>query len=312
MELGPDVVWGSLIALYLYLGGMAGGMWILGFAADYVDKRGGRYYVIAKTSAYLAPLILTVGVLMLVLDLQRAAIGASGLLHILNVFNHPSSIMTIGSIIIALAIIWGFITAIIYYANASRTWRLIFSFIAALLGFATATYTGLLLAVARHAVLWCNGWLAWLFVASGVSSGIAATILGARILGSLAPEYILPEFRKVKDEWLDIAEKMHSYDIRVLWIELVVLVAMLVEVYARFGSAPVGWLVKTTSAAIAFWSYLIVGWIVPIVMHYTMPKRSKISIYLGAVLIAIFALALRYAILLAPQLGWKAAGFPFH
>jgi len=47
-------------------------------------------------------------------------------------------------------------------------------------------------------------------------------------------------------------------------------------------------------------------------MYYTMPRKSKVNIYLRAILIVFFALAPRYAILLAPQLGWKNAGFPFH
>ncbi|BEP16715.1 polysulfide reductase NrfD [Pyrofollis japonicus] len=313
MEIGPDVTWSTLIALYLYLGGMAGGMWMLGFAADYADKKGEKYYVVAKTASYLAPITLAAGVLLLVLDLHRAAVGTEGLLHILNVFNNTSSsVMTIGSIIISVAIIWGLIVAIMYYANASRPWRLVFSFIAAILGFATAAYTGLLLSMARHAALWNTGWLSWLFVTSGASSGIAATIIMTRILGSFTPDYLLPEFRKVKDKWLDIAEKLHKYDVVVLWMEIAMLIGMLIDIYARFGSTPVSWLIKSTSAAVAFWSYLVLGWATPIAMYYTMPKKNKVNIYLGAILIACFALALRYAILLAPQLAWKNAGFPFH
>ncbi len=90
------------------------------------------------------------------------------------------------------------------------------------------------------------------------------------------------------------------------------LIGMLIDVYIRYGSTPIDWLVKSTSAAIAFWSYLIIGWATPIAMYYTMQRKNKANIYLGAILIAVFALALRYAILLAPHLGWKNAGFPFH
>lgn len=313
VELGPDVTWSTLIAIYLYLGGMAGGMWMLGFAADYVDKKGEKYYPVAKTAMYLAPFTLLIGILLLVLDLRRPGVGALGLLHILNVLRNPqSSIMTIGSLIITLAFLWGIIVAIMYYANASRIWRLVFGFIAAILGFGTAAYTGLLLALARHATMWNNGWISWLFVTSGASSGIAATIIATRILGSFTPDYILPEFKKIKEKWLDIAEKLHHYDILVLWMEIAMLIGMLIEVYIKCGALPIKWLVSSTSAAIAFWSYLVLGWATPIAMYYTMPRKNKVNIYLGAILIAVFALALRYAILLAPQLGWKNAGFPFH
>lgn len=308
-----ELVWGWLIAGYLYLGGMAGGMYMLGFAADYVDRRGEKYYPVAKTAYYLGPPLLALGILLLVLDLKRPAYGVNGLLHILNVFNNFStSVMTWGSLIIAAAVVWGFITAILYYANASRTWRLVFSLIAAVLGFATAAYTGLLLAMSRHIVLWNNGWLPWLFVTSGVSSGIAFTLVMTRVLGSLTPDYILPEFKRIKGKWMEIAEKLHTYDIAVLWMELAMLIGFLLAVYLRYGATPVAWLVKDTSAAAGFWAYLVLGWAAPVAMYYTMPRRSRVNIYLGAILVFAFALALRYAILLAPQQAFANAGFPYH
>ncbi len=310
----PEVTWGILIALYLYLGGMAGGMWMFAFAADYVDKKSEKYYPAAKTAAYLAPLILIVGIAALVLDLSRPSVPPKGLLHILNVFNNPTSIMTIGSVIISAAAIIGLITAVMYFANASRIWRLVFSFISAILGFGTAAYTGILLSFARDVPLWDSGWLSWLFVTSGVSSGIAATIIATRILGSFTPDYILPEFKAIRDKWIEIAETLHRYDIYVMWMELAMLIGWIVTIYARYGSLPLSWL-TTGIAGAAFWAYIVLGWIVPVAMYYTLKGTKtilKVNIYLGAILIAVFAFALRFAVLYAPQLAELAAGLPLH
>ncbi len=305
---GPELVWGLLIAVYLYLGGMSGGMWMAAFAAEYSGRD--EYLPFTKTAVYLAPVLLAVGTLLLVLDLARPSREPLGLLHIMNVFNNPTSIMTLGSIIISSAIIWGLVTAVIYFANASRRVRLFFSFIAALLGFATAAYTGLLLALARDVPLWASGWLSWLFVTSGVSSGIAAAIVATRVLGELAPSYILPEFKKYRDKWAEVAEKAHSYDIKVMWMELAALVAWLLTVYIRYGPAPVTWLF-TGIAGAAFAAYLVLGWALPVALYYLYPrKESWVNIYLGALLIAVLALALRYAVLTAPQLAELAAGLP--
>lgn len=60
------------------------------------------------------------------------------------------------------------------------------------------------------------------------------------------------------------------------------------------------------------WLYFIGGWLAPIIMYYTLPKKSRVSIYIGAILIAVLALALRCAILGAPQMAFKNAGFPYH
>jgi protein NrfD len=313
VSIGPDVAWGVLVALYIYLGGMAGGMWMMGFVADYYSGRRSELYPVAKTAAYLAPLVLGAGLLLLVLDLGRPGLSPMGLTHIVRVFDNPgSSPMTIGSMIIAAAEVLGIVLAVMYYANASRVWRLVFSGIAAALGFGTATYTGLLLAMARHMALWSNGWLAWLFAASGLSSGIAAVIIGTRILGSFTPDYVLPEFKKVREKWLEVAAALHRYDIAVLWVEMAFLIAMLIQVYVSYGALPVKWLVSTTSAAAAFWLYVVLGWAVPIALYYAAPRHSRANIYIGAVLIAVFALALRMAIVFAPQLAFVHAGFPLH
>jgi len=298
------VPWGLPIAGYLYLGGLAGGALMLAFVLDYYDRGTGRYYPVAKTAAYIAPVALALGMVLLVYDLARPIYG-NNLFHVLNAFkNVGSSIMAVGTWIISVTLVLGLVNALFYFGNASRPLRLAVSLASAIGGFATAVYTGLLLAAARAYPSWYNPWLAWLFTASGVSTGIEASIICTRILGSATPSYVLPEFSKIRGEWASIAGEIHKYHNYVILGELVIFIAYLIHGAVLTPVAVAG--VFYGPALPAIIAYLGLALAVPLATWKM--EVSPAVLYTVAVLVLIGAFGLRYAVLVGPQ-ALKAAGF---
>lgn len=169
------MAWGTMIAFYLFLAGVAAGSYATGILVDWFWK-GDRLALLRKVSVWISLPLLGIGLLLLVFDAE------AGFYHPWRFFylfaNFPGSMMTNGTIILAL---FGILLA--YHAwkewkqQSVANWVKIAGLSLAL---ATAAYTGFLIGVVPVPI-WNTPLLPVLFTVSAFSTGIAMSVLTASI-----------------------------------------------------------------------------------------------------------------------------------
>lgn len=163
-------IWGFMIVLYLFLGGLGAGAFafsllgrrgLLGEISDEFISRGARagFWLVG------------IGTLLLVMDLATL-----NPFKILRLFSQPTSMMSLGTWILT-----GFLLLSFFYKKEQKCWRNLAGLV---LSFGVMGYTGLLLYALPAIALWHNGFLPLLFVLSALSSGLALN-LSAQIKAGL-------------------------------------------------------------------------------------------------------------------------------
>lgn len=175
--------WPVLIALYLYLAGVSGGVFAASVAASYLGE---RYRNTARWGALLAPWPVLIGTVLLVIDL-----GSPLRFWMLLVKVNPRSVMSMGTFVITIFSI----IAILYWWHQLYTEKKVgftllpesglkaIRFAGIPLAVALGTYTGFLLNASIAITLWNNGVLPLIFLASSLSTGVAAVMLAVAVSG---------------------------------------------------------------------------------------------------------------------------------
>lgn len=170
-----EIHWHWLIVIYLFLGGLGSGAYLTSFAAE----KGwlGKNSSLARAGYYLSGPLVAIGTSLLVLDLGQGFHQPWLLIRlILNV----QSVMTWGVYILSAFIIVGVIKGYAVFKNikipAALTWA------GTVLALATGTYSGLLLSVVDAVPFWNSPVMPFLFVVSGLSTGLSATCLLAPLV----------------------------------------------------------------------------------------------------------------------------------
>ena len=197
MEL--QLVWGWQPALYLFLGGMGAGTFIMAAVLYLIDPL--KHKRIICASMWAAPVCVGVGLLLLLLELTNPLRG----LMMWQSFSHFTSWMTYGA--------WGAFAAIVVfglsallatepvrkallkgskgYAKKEQGLRKVLAVIGIALGAFVAVYTGMLLMCADGVPLWNSPFLPCLFTVSAFDTGVALVELISVICRkkeSLAPK----------------------------------------------------------------------------------------------------------------------------
>ncbi|BCX79932.1 NrfD/PsrC family molybdoenzyme membrane anchor subunit [Campylobacter sp. 19-13652] len=157
-------IWGFMIVLYLFLGGLGAGAFAFGLLAER-GLLGEVSEDFSKRAFFITPYLIGVGILLLLFDLATL-----NPFKILNLLFHPYSMMSLGTWV--LACFWLF--SIFYSRLRGFGWAWILGL---LLSVATMGYTGLLLYAVRAFSLWHNAFLPLLFVLSALSSGLALCLI---------------------------------------------------------------------------------------------------------------------------------------
>ena len=88
-----EYLWGPMLAGYLFLGGLAGGAYVIGALVDFF--KGDDYEVLSKSGVYVSFVSIVLGLVLLILDLKRFQVDP---LVILNAYrNFPGSIVSVGT-----------------------------------------------------------------------------------------------------------------------------------------------------------------------------------------------------------------------
>ena len=143
--------WGILIASYLFLGGAAGGSFLIG---GYLDLKTKGEHRVSKFAGFTSFIAIVFGLAFLLMDL-----GQPGLAF--NAFNQPfTSVMAFGTWIITFFAIVSVVYTSFFYRqfpwSRSAGARKGFAVLGMLLGLVTMYYTGVLVGMAITRPLWAQ------------------------------------------------------------------------------------------------------------------------------------------------------------
>ena len=240
------MVWGPMIAWYLFLAGASAGAFL---TSAFVEAKYPESVKMRVAGRIIAPIFVGIGLVMLMLDAEA---GLHNPLRFFWLIANPGSVMTLGVYFICVFMPVALVSALLEVLKKPvpkwLTW------IGIVFAFAVAAYTGFLLGVVKAFPLWYNAVLPILFVVSALSAGLAATSLVG----------LLVDRERFEQMWL--IKKSH---VILSAIEMVVLATMLVIVSAGSveGAASVYSLVAGQYAP-AFWGGIVLlGLVAPFIIE---------------------------------------------
>lgn len=297
-----EISWGILLAAYLFVGGMAGGSYIVAALADLLGK--GKYKVLSKSGTYVSLVSIIVGLVLLVLDLGRFDVDPLGTL---NAYIHfPTSIMSVGTWIITGFAVVSLVTAILWFFRGSGLVRKLVEIAGLILGCSTAAYTGLLLAFARGRPFWTSPYLPVTFIISGTLTGLVMSLLLIPIIAWFMPRFF-EDFKDLVDDRKQFAQVLIESQRYIVTLIVVELALVVIELGTGHGGAA---LLSIGSISLPFYAYVIVGLLVPLGIAYYSQRVEHVEKYgilmpaslASFVLVLIGGFLLRYVILFGGQL----------
>jgi len=297
-----ELTWGPILAGYLFLGGLAGGAYMVGALTDLFKKE--KYAVLSKSGILASFVSIVLGLVLLVFDLKRFKEVP---LVILNAYRRfPGSIMTVGTWIITGFTLVSLVTVVLWYLDGHGLVRKIVEVIGVILGLATAAYTGILLSFARGVPFWNSGFLPWLFVLSGLLTGLAISVLLIPIAAVFMPK-AFGDFKSTWNatlEYLELVGYSDDLGIPMIFIETAVMLLYLVT------TPSTGILWSGSGISLYFYAYLLLALLMPMALTYynqklTTAGRHKTVVYLTlltTVLVLVGGFLLRYVVLIGGQM----------
>ena len=306
----PSIVWHWLIAVYLFLAGLSSGAMMTALSVEWMNpQKKAPWDAFVRAGVLIAPLTIILGLVLLIFDLTKPL----NFYRLLITYNF-SSVMSLGVLLLLFYTPLSVVYAVMRYRNALENsflgglmkalsgildwleahslWfgRLVFALAAGV-----GVYTGFLLSAVQTFPLYNSPILPILFLASGLSSGIAACIC----VGLLFFE---------KEVSQNTTKYLLTMDLRVIPIESLLLFALFVGLYFQGGEKAIA---AITALSVGAWAWVfwlgVIGFsvVIPSVIALTALKNHayKVNfILLNAVSIMVGVFALRMYILYAGQL----------
>lgn len=290
-----QIYWPWPIAVYLFLAGLSAGAMIVAVLLRWKGSEGATF----KAAAILAPITIIVGLGLLVLDLGKPL----SFYWILLLYNFKS-VMSIG---VALLLVYTPI-ACVYAMIAFRDYSILAPFkgliaifqklqgvleaILLVLSIGVGVYTGFLLSDVSKILLWDTPVLPILFLVSGLSSGIAASVLvGIKFFGE-------------KDN--SLISGLLKLDAITIVAEILLLCALFVYLFTNGApSAAVANKALTNGMlACIFWVFVVGGGLVlPLVLKLTSGKQMSTNLVIfNSFMVLLGVVLLRYYIVYAGQI----------
>ena len=300
--------WGWLVAIYLFLGGMGAGAFLI---AAIIELSGARYWqkycpTTLAGAGVSGPLILA-GTVLLIFDLGA---GLREPWRILYMFTNYQSVMTWGiwilTLFLPLAFLYGILEVMHVHPGVlarvrkrlrflpetlpyRRIKRVVCS-VGAVLAIGTAIYTGVLLSVVQAVPLWNTPILPALFLVSAISTGMGLAF-------DLSATLAIPEIhRRFK----------HMPLIHMIFIglEIALLALLLVTALNQGGeAAESAKLILVGNRSVIFWVLVVgFGMVYPFMVHvyaYARHSHGYLSGILSGAGIVIAGLFVRYLIVAA-------------
>jgi formate-dependent nitrite reductase membrane component NrfD len=300
--------WGWLVAIYLFLGGMGAGSFLMAAMVELTGMRyRGKYCPTAMVGAGVSGPLILIGTVLLILDLGA---GIQEPWRILWMFTNFQSVMTWGiwilSLFLPIAFLYGLLEIMHVHPEVlarARKWlkflpetlpyrrikRVVCS-IGSVLAVATAVYTGVLLSVVTAVPLWNTPVLPALFLVSAVSTGMGLTF-------DLAATLAVPEIHRRYNH-------MPLIHMIFIGLEIALLGLLLILALNQGGEAALSAeLILLGKGSVTFWVLVVgFGMVYPLMVHvYAFARRSHgyVSGILSGVGIVIAGLFVRYLLVAA-------------
>ena len=300
--------WGWLVAIYLFLGGMGAGAFLIAAVIELSGKRYEQEYCpTTLVGAGISGPLIVIGTVLLIFDLGA---GLREPWRIVNMFTNLSSVMTWGiwilSFFIPIAFVYGVLEVMHVYPGILewlRKWlrflpetlpyraikRIVCS-IGILLALGTALYTGVLLSVVQAVPLWSTPILPVLFLISAVSTGMALSLdLSATVMVPETPHRF---------------KRLPVIHIALIGLEIIVLAVFFYISFQKGGEAAESvQLILTGAGSLIFWVMVAgLGLVFPLVLNvYALLRGSHghvVGILAGAAIV-VAGLFVRYLIVAA-------------
>ena len=248
------MVWGPMIAIYLFLAGAAAGAYL---TASFISFKHTSDVTMRKFGRIVVPVLLGIGLLMLMLDAEA---GLKNPLRFFGLVNNPGSVMTIGVYIICVFMPISLVVAVLELLGKKVPRAL--DVVGDIGAICLAGYTGFLLGDSLGVPLWHNSVLPALFIVSALTSGMAIVAL----IGIFAD----------KEEY----EKMGFFrpvHIVLAVLEILLIVAMLVIASSKGEAGAMSvQMITSGSLAVPFWLGVVaIGLLMPLVLDAISARRSS-------------------------------------
>lgn len=297
-----QTIWGWQPALYLFLGGMGAGAFIMAAVLYLIDPE--KHRRIVCTSMYLAFASLAVGLILLLSELIAPTRG----MMMWQSFSHFTSWMTYGAWGAFLAMIVFIVSALLATKGVGNwladhwKWftpengtklRRILAWIGIVLGAFVAFYTGMLLMAGGGVPLWNTLLLPLLFTVSAFDTGVALVEVVCVAYGKKDP--LAPKARSL----------MERIAIVLIIIELIVLAIFLGTMMAAGSTAAESAsMLVSGSLAAPFWVMIVaIGLVFPLIMAlvglFMKSGEGRPVMTAGAIGVLIGGCELRFLILAA-------------
>lgn len=299
--------WPLLIDLYFFLGGLAGGVFVIATIANLLDGR--RYRDIVRVGYYIAFLAILPGPIFLIVDLGLP----TRFLHMFMV-SKPSleigmnsftvgpfhlkllSPMNAGAWALLGFSLFAFLAALDVFredrgGRSMSTLRVVAGVIGGFFGFFLAAYPGVLLGATARPLFISAHWLGALFLVVGASSGGAAIALILSLLGSQAR---------------DSLSRLMRFTAFALVLQLAALVLFIVAVQTAGSTGIAQALAQLLSGpySLTFWlGAVVIGIVVPLALQFLggIKKAAPGITVLVSALILIGGFVVKYVIIAAGQ-----------
>jgi len=296
-----EISWGIMLAAYLFVGGMAGGAYMVASLADLFGK--GKYKVLSKSGTYISLVSMLVGLILLVLDLGRFDVDPLGALN--AYINFPTSIMSVGTWIVTAFIVVSLITSVLWFFQGSGLIRKIIEIAGLILGCSTAAYTGLLLSFARGRPFWVSPYLPVTFIVSGTLTGLVMALLLIPIIAWFMPRFF-EDFKELVEDGTKFARILMEGQKYISMLIVVELVLVIIELGTGHGVS----LLSIGRLSLPLYTYILLGMLLPLGIAYYSQRVDYVKMYsimlpfslAGFILVLVGGFLLRYVILFGGQL----------
>ncbi len=307
--------WGLPIIMYLFLAGMGAGA-VTVSSSMLLRGGGGRgvHHEIARYGALLGPLPVIIGTGLLVLEL--GSFEAGNYFRFLNLYMVMNlSPMSVGTwlltVFMATSVVYAYtyIHFVPFFLGDRMVWRRRMAWANLPLGLAVAIYTGVLLGAMPARPFWNSPVLAFLFMISALSTGIALIIFTRALFtrGHLSEEH-----REIvhKSGYL-----LAASDTMLIGVELLVLFLFVMFAYLTVGDVrlAIETILPGGPLSVMFWTgVVLIGLVIPglLELYFVIPsllyrRKYTVSRYTELVIAAavIFGgFVLRYVVVVAGQI----------
>ncbi len=275
--------YGFWVLAYFFLGGMGGGSFLVSAISKIYGKE--KYKAIANIGAVSSVILVGLGGLCLLLDLEKPL-----RVFLLFININISSPISWGGVIISLFFICTLIYLYYLLIAKNDAKARLWGGIGIVIAISLASYTGLLLGMAKARPLWHSAIMPPLFLISGSISGLALILLVANVLGKYSPE----------DE---VMRTLGKTLVILILIDIFFLSDMYVLYIGLSEAHEVALLLLVGKFAFLFWGVeLLLGSVLPVIILSTKSlANTKGGQVFGSLLSLIGVFTMRYLIVIIGQ-----------